>query len=112
MPTVYSQSLFIKSILSTSDGRNTVECTLKEQQGRFNVEDLVRNDSKGNLVGRLTNPTVTPNWLVPGTVLYGKVNNIPITATVEPVIQSRIKGLQKILGDKIMLSYVVVTEFN
>jgi hypothetical protein len=111
MSTVYSDPIFIKTELLTSDGKNRITCTLKDQSGRY-LADLLRNDSKGFCFGRLVDPPASPSWLVPGTVLHGTINGLKAVLTVEPKIQSRIAGLQNILGDAIHFSYVSVTEFN
>lgn len=110
MSVVFEDDLFKKSILYTSDKKRSIACTLKDNQGRY-AGDMLRQDSKGSVIGRMIEPAITPDWLVPGTVLNGEVNGFKLILTVEPVIQSRIKGLSEILGDKVRFSYVVVSEF-
>lgn len=111
MSTVFNDSIFIKTELVTNDGKNRIICTLRDQSGRY-LADLLRNDSKGFCNGRLVDPPITPDWLVPGTVLYGTVNGLKTVVTVEPSIQSRINGLANITGDRVRFSYVTVTEFS
>lgn len=112
MSTVFNDPIFIKTELTTNDGKNKIICTLRDQSGRFITKDLLRNDSKGFCNGYLVNPPVTPDWLVPGTVLYGTINGLKTVVTVEPTVQSNIKGLQTILGDRVLFSYVTITEFS
>lgn len=109
MTTVFSDPIFVKSTLTTADGKSII-CTLKDQSGRY-LADLIRNDSKGFCNGYLISPTITPSWMVPGTVLYGAVNGLKGAFTVEPTIQSNIAGLDKILGHTVRFSYVAVNEF-
>lgn len=110
MATVFSDPIFIKTELTANDGKKII-CTLRDQSGRY-LADLLRNDSKGFCNGYLVDPSITPAWLVPGTVLYGVVNGLKCVLTVEPSIQSNILGLDKILGNTISFSYVVTTEFS
>ena len=111
MATVYSDPIFIKYELTTADGKNRIICTLSDQTGRY-IADLLRQDSKGFAVGNMIDPVVIPDWMVPGVVFYGVVGGLKTVLTLEPTIQSRISGLQQILGDKVRFSYVSVSEFN
>jgi hypothetical protein len=111
MTTVFSDDLFKKSELFTTDKKNKVVCSLKDASGKY-AGDLVRQDSKGFVIGRIINPSSIPEWLIPGTVLKGVVNGLPMILTMEPQIQSRVQGTSDILGDKIKFSYVVVSEFS
>jgi len=108
--TVYSDDLFLKSELTTTDGQKRIICTLRNTQGRY-IADLLRNDSKGSCSGRMIDPEKVPDWCVPGTIFRGVVNGVRLVLTVEPVIQSRIAGLTDLLGDKVSFSYVAVSEF-
>lgn len=111
MTTVFSDDLFIKSTLTTADKKNKIICTLKDSQNRY-LGDLLRQDSKGFVTGRLIEPVNIPSWLVPGTVLYGEVQSLKMALTYEGVAQSRIEGLTEILGAKVRFSYVTVSEFS
>lgn len=108
--TIFADEIFTKSELTTLDGKNKIICTLRDRQGKF-TPDLIRQDSKGSCFGRMVEPIKIPDWCVPGTVLKGVVNGIRLTLTVEPSIPSRIVGLADLLGDKIVFSYTIVSEF-
>jgi hypothetical protein len=111
MTSIFADNLFLKSTLTTADKKNTIVCTLRDSQSRY-LADLLRQDSKGSLVGRIVDPAEIPGWLVPGTVLYGVVQGMQMTLTYDGVIQSRIEGLTDLLGDKVRFSYVVTSEFS
>lgn len=111
MSTIFSDDLFIKSELYTSDKKNKIICTLRDSQNKY-VADLLRQDNRGNLSGRLVEPVEIPSWLVPGTILYGTVQSIKMTLTYEGVVQSRIEGLTEQLGAKLRFSFVSTTEFQ
>lgn len=108
--TIFADELFTKSELTTLDGKKKIICTLRDRQGKF-TPDLVRQDSKGSCSGRMVEPVNIPDWCVPGTVLKGLVNGVWLTLTVEPSIPSRIAGLTDLLGQKIVFSYTIVSEF-
>jgi hypothetical protein len=109
MSTVFSDDIFQKSLLRTIDGKEII-CTLRSDNGSF-LQSLIRNDSKGVVIGRMIEPITIPSWMVPGTVFSGSVNGFDCVLTLEPTIPSRI-SLQNILGDKVRFSYMVVSEFG
>lgn len=109
--TIFADDTFIKSSLTTADKKNSVICTLRDGQGSINL-DFLRQDSKGTLVGRMVEPAIKPDWLVPGTILYGEVGGLKVVLTLEPGVRSRIAGMSQELGDKLKFSYVTITEFS
>jgi hypothetical protein len=110
--TIFDDGLFIKSELKTIDGKTIINCTLRDSDsGRF-LDELVRSDSKGFVVGRMVSPPRRPDWMVPGTIFKSEIQGLKLTLTLQPTVQSRISGVTDILGEKIKFSYVVVSEFS
>lgn len=106
---VFSDSIFRQTTLSTVDGTKNIVCTLKQATNSY-LPDLLRNDSKTILIGRC-GVSVLPVWLVPGTILYGVIDDVKMVFTYDGVVQSRIQGLTDLLGARVKFSVVIVTEF-
>jgi hypothetical protein len=123
MATVFSDTLFKKTTLSRIvDGDKwEIIMTLKPMRGTYD-SDVVRQDSKGTLLGRVTeiwkNGVLQvglyslPDWVVPGTIFQTIVNGSRVTLTLESTIQTRIDGIYEELGDKHTFSYMQVSEFD
>lgn len=107
--TAFDDEIFLKCRLFNPKGE--IICTMKDESGRYQP-NLLRQNSTGNIVGRMINPITRPDWLVPGCILYGIVQGYKMALTLEPIIPSRISGLTEELGEKLRFSYVVVTEFK
>jgi hypothetical protein len=108
---IFSDDLFIKSELKTTDGK-TIFCTLRDSDsGRF-LEEIVKTDSKGFVVGRMTEPTKAPAWMIPGTIFKSEIQGLKVTLTLQPKIQSRISGISDLLGEKVRFSYAAVSDFS
>lgn len=122
MPTVFDDPDTFKTTTLTRewDGDNwEIVMSLRAPKGSY-IESLIRQDSKGTLVGRvvrvyqngdlLDGVYSLPDWAVPGTIFKAVVNGSPVTLTLDSTIQTRIVGLQDELGDKHNFSYVQTSE--
>ena len=114
MATVFSKKVFTQSKLQTLDGVHSFECWLKSENGDRFSPDLIRNQSEGFVLGYLTEPPLKPNWLIPGLVMKGKINdsNTDYIFTVEPTVNSGIYKVRKKLGDEIRLSWILASEYG
>lgn len=110
MSTVFSDPVFNQTTLQTLDKRRSIICTLKGDEGRTQL-DLTRVDSEGFITGWMIEPASVPDWMVPGTILTGKVQGLPLSLTFQATIQSNIAGLDELLGDKVRFRFSVTTEF-
>ena len=123
MPTVFNDPLFKTTDLSRL-WRSDVwlfKLTLKPTKGSF-IADLIRQDSKGSLTGRiikvfkndveLIDVYSFPDWVIPGTVFNAIVQNSKVSLLLESSIQSRIAGISELLGDKHLFTYQQVSEFS
>lgn len=109
MPTAFDDADFLRCELTNAKG--TIICTMRNESGRYQP-DLIRQNSSGDITGRMIDPPKRPDWLIPGTILYGIVQGYKLSLTLEPIIPSRIAGLTDELGEKLRFSYVVVAEFK
>jgi hypothetical protein len=114
MSTVFGKSAFTKNTLSTTDGLNSIICWLKSENGDRFSPDLLRNQSNGFVSGYLVQPAFKPQWLIPGIVLRGVINQdfIEYIFTVEPSINISIPKARKKLGDPIRFSWILATEYR
>lgn len=123
MPTVFNDPLFKTTDLSRL-WRSDVwlfKLTLKPTKGSF-IADLIRQDSKGSLTGRIVKVFKNdielidvysfPDWVIPGTEFKAVVQNSKVSLLLESSIQSRIAGISELLGDKHTFTYQQVSEFT
>lgn len=123
MPTVFNDPLFKTTDLSRLWHSDTwrFKLTLKPTKGSF-ITDLIRQDSKGSLTGRIVKVFKNdvelidvysfPDWVIPGTVFNAIVQNSKVSLLLESSIQSRIAGISELLGDKHTFTYQQVSEFS
>lgn len=123
MPTVFNDPLFKTTDLSRVWYSDTwrFKLTLKPTKGSF-IADLIRQDSKGSLTGRIVKVFKNdvelidvysfPDWVIPGTVFNAIVQNSKVSLLLESSIQSRIAGISELLGDKHTFTYQQVSEFS
>lgn len=124
MATVFDDSLFRKTNLTrefvNEDSREIWEFTTVLSQKRNNyLAELIKNESKGYLKGRLIKirkdsldmPLELPDWFVPGVIFNVEIDSLIVALTVRPKFQSSINGLNEILGLAVEFDFSVVSEF-
>lgn len=123
MPTVFDDPLFkttdIKRVWKFDEWM--FRLTLRSVRGNY-LADLIRQDSKGSLTGRIVKVFKNdvelidvyrfPDWVIPGTMFNAVVQDSKVSLLLESSIQSRIEGLSEELGDKHTFSYQQVSEFT
>ena len=114
MASVFAKKVFTQNTLTTLDSKNSFTCYLRSENGDRFSPDLLRNQSEGFVLGYLTNPQYKPDWLIPGIILKGKINNgnIEYIFTVEPTVNLGIEKARKKIGDEIRLSWILATEYD
>ena len=114
MSTVFGKKVFTKTELKTIDGINKIVCFLKSENGDRFSPDLLRNQSSGFVNGYLIFPPFKPDWLIPGVIIKGKINNglIEYVFTIEPTINLPIEKARKKLGDQVRFSWILATEYR
>jgi hypothetical protein len=108
--TAFFTADFIQTELANLKGDKFI-CWLRPQSGRY-TPDLIRASSNGGFTGYMIEPTVKPDWLIPGVIVFGTVLGSPVSLTLQPSFKSAIKEIDEELGERLDFTFEMSTEFK